>query len=454
MPLSVVVLAAGQGKRMRSDLPKVLHPIAGRPMLAHVLDRARELEPAAIHVVYGHGGDRVREAFPDPGLNWWLQAEQLGTGHAVAQAMPSVPDDHDVLVLCGDVPLIATATLERLTQDRGTAFSLLTATLEKPEGYGRIVRGADGSISRIVEECDAADAERAIEEINTGIMVVAARHLKHWVAALDNNNAQGEYYLTDIVALAANDSVRVQAVRAAEAATLLGINDKRQLADAERAFQRARADELMALGATLADPARIDVRGPITLGRDVFIDVNAVFEGHVTLGDGVRIGPNCVLKNTTLGAGTVVHAHTVAEDLETGSGCELGPFARLRPGVVLSERVKVGNFVEIKKTRVAPGSKINHLSYVGDAQVGSGVNVGAGTITCNYDGAAKHLTRIGDGAFIGSGVMLVAPIDIGAGATIGAGSTLTKAAPPEELTLARSRQTTVQGWRRPQKPAK
>jgi bifunctional UDP-N-acetylglucosamine pyrophosphorylase/glucosamine-1-phosphate N-acetyltransferase len=346
------------------------------------------------------------------------------------------------------------ATLQLLTADDPGDFALLTARLEEPEGYGRIVRDAAGSVSRIVEQRDASDRERAIREINTGIMVVGARYLKRWLAALGNDNAQGEYYLTDIVGLAANDGVAVRAVLAEATATLLGINDKRQLAEAERVFQRARADELMTLGATLADPTRIDIRGQVAIGRDVFIDVNAVFEGRVTLGDNVRIGPNCLLKDTTLGAGTVVHANTVAEGLEAGAGCELGPFARLRPGAVLAERVKVGNFVEIKKSRVASDSKINHLSYVGDAEIGSGVNVGAGTITCNYDGAAKHRTRIGDGAFIGSGVMLVAPIDVGAGATIGAGSTLTKAAPPEELTLARSLQTTVRGWRRPRKPAK
>lgn len=454
MPLSVVVLAAGQGKRMRSSLPKVLHPVAGRPMLWHVLARARELEPAAIHVVHGHGAEQVRDCFPDPDLRWCLQSRQLGTGHAVAQAMPGVPDDDSVLVLCGDVPLIAAATLQRLTGVTDSEFSLLTATLDDPTGYGRIVRDAADNVSRIVEQSDASDVERAIKEINTGIMVVAARRLKPWLAVLGNDNAQGEYYLTDIVGLARAEGVEVHAVRAPAAATVLGINDKHQLADAERTFQRARAEELMTLGATLADPDRIDVRGELTVGRDVFIDVNAVFEGRVALGDGVRIEANCVLRDSTLGAGTVVHAHSVMEGLVAGAQCELGPFARLRPGAVLAERVKVGNFVEIKNSRIAAGSKINHLSYVGDADVGSDVNVGAGTITCNYDGAAKHRTRIGDGAFIGSGVMLVAPIEVGERATIGAGSTLTKAAPADELTLARNRQTTVPGWRRPRKPAK
>lgn len=454
MPLCVVVLAAGQGKRMRSSLPKVLHPIAGRPMLAHVLDRARALSPAAIHVVYGHGGEAVRRAFPDDDLSWCLQPEQLGTGHAVAQAMPAVPDDHRVLVLCGDVPLITRAALEPLTSDTDSAFTLLTATLDDPHGYGRVIRGADGSVERIVEEHDATEAERGVTEINTGIMAAEAWRLRAWLAALDNDNAQGEYYLTDTVALARASGVTVSAMQADAAATLLGINDKRQLAAAERMFQGIVADELMQRGATLADPARIDVRGELTVGRDAFIDTNAVFEGRVVLGDGVRVGPGCVIKDATLGEGTIVHAHTVVDGLVTGAGCELGPFARIRPGTVLADRVKVGNFVEIKNSEVAAGSKINHLSYVGDTDVGSGVNVGAGTITCNYDGAAKHRTRIGDGAFIGSGVMLVAPIEVGAGATIGAGSTLTMAAPPDELTLARSRQTTVKGWQRPQKPAK
>ena len=455
MPLSVVVLAAGQGKRMCSDLPKVLQPVAGRPMLAHVLNKARELDPAALYVVYGHGGDLVREQFPDPDLHWCLQAEQLGTGHAVSQALPDIPDEHCVLILCGDVPLIDPASMRGLA-DGGAEheLALLTALLEDPSGYGRIARDADGHVDRIVEDGDASAAERQIHEINTGLMAVRAVHLKRWLAALDNDNAQAEYYLTDIVRMARAEGRHVAALTAHDAASVLGINDKLQLAQAERSYQRAVAEELMRAGVTLADPARLDVRGELTVGRDVFIDVNAVFEGRVELGDGVHIGPNCVISDARLGDETVLHANIVMAGVETGARCELGPFARLRPGTVLADRVKVGNFVEIKKSTVASGSKINHLTYVGDTVMGSGVNVGAGTITCNYDGAGKHLTNIGDGAFIGSGVMLVAPIDIGAGATIGAGSVLTQAAPANQLTLARPKQVTVKGWQRPVKTPK
>jgi bifunctional UDP-N-acetylglucosamine pyrophosphorylase/glucosamine-1-phosphate N-acetyltransferase len=456
VPVSVVVLAAGQGKRMHSALPKVLQPLAGRPLLEHVLGAARAIAPAAIHVVYGHGGEQVRAAFAaQTDLTWALQAEQLGTGHAVAQALPAIPDDHDVLVLCGDVPLIRSSTLERLVADAaGGKLALLTAMLDDATGYGRVLRNARGDVTRIVEHKDASDEERRVHEINTGLMVLGARRLRDYLAKLTNENAQGEYYLTDVIGMAFADGVEVRGSVAEHAADALGINDRAQLAVAERVFQRRAADDLMARGATLADPARLEVRGDVTLGRDVFIDVGVVLEGKVVLGDRVHVGPYAILRDTTLGADTLVHPHSVLDGAAAGDDCEIGPFSRLRPGTVLSGHVKTGNFVEVKNSHVAPHSKINHLSYVGDATVGAGVNVGAGTITCNYDGANKHRTVIGDNAFIGSGAMLVAPVEIGAGATIGAGSTITKDTPSGELTVARTKQVTVPGWQRPKKKPK
>ncbi|MBN1240574.1 MAG: bifunctional UDP-N-acetylglucosamine diphosphorylase/glucosamine-1-phosphate N-acetyltransferase GlmU [Gammaproteobacteria bacterium] len=440
---------------MHSDLPKVLQPLAGRSLLAHVLGTARALGPAAVHVVFGHGGDTVRAAFPDGDLVWCRQAEQLGTGHAVMQGMPGIPDDHTVLILCGDVPLVTAATVERLTHTAEDGrLALLTAELDDPHGYGRIIRDERGGVARIVEEKDATDDERRLREINTGLLAVRARELRRWLARLDNDNAQGEYYLTDVIAMAVEEDVPVEGVLAADPAEVLGINDRAQLAAAERLYQRRQAEALMARGVTIADPDRVDVRGTLEVGRDVFIDVGAVLEGEVRLGDRVRIGPYCVIADSTLGTGSVVHAHSVLQGLEAGDGCELGPYARIRPGTRLADRVKVGNFVEMKNARVAAGSKVNHLSYVGDATVGAGVNVGAGTITCNYDGANKHLTVIGDGAFIGSNTALVAPVEVGEGATIGAGSTIAKDAPAGELTVARARQTTVPGWKRPVKKAK
>ena len=450
--MTVVILAAGKGKRMGSDLPKVLQPLAGRPLLAHVIERARELEPQAICVVHGHGAEAVRAAFPDEDLQWCLQAEQLGTGHAVEQALPGVPDDHDVLVLSGDVPLIGTATLRNLCARAESAdLVLLTATLPDATGYGRILRSADGGVSGIVEHADATAEERLIRETNAGIMVATARDLRRWIAGLSNDNAQGEYYLPDIVALAVAEGASVAAVEVDDPDEVLGINDKAQLAEVERSYQRAQAQKLMEAGATLADPARVDVRGEVSVEGEVYIDVGAVFEGEVTLAAGVRIGPNCTVRDSHLGRDTVVHPNTVVDGVRTGSACELGPFARLRPGTVLSDEVKVGNFVEIKNSRIGSGTKINHLSYVGDATVGRDVNIGAGTITCNYDGAAKHRTTIGDKAFIGSGVMLIAPVEVGAGATVGAGSTISKDAPADQLTVARARQSEVRGWQRPAK---
>jgi bifunctional UDP-N-acetylglucosamine pyrophosphorylase/glucosamine-1-phosphate N-acetyltransferase len=441
---------------MHSALPKVLQPLAGRPLLEHVVRAARALRPAAIHVVYGHGADQVHAAFAEQSdLKWALQSEQLGTGHAVLQAMPGIPDEHRVLVLCGDVPLIRPQTLERLIAD-GTSgkLALLTARLDDPSGYGRVLRNESGEVTRIVEHKDATGDERRVTEINTGLIAFEARALRRYIGNLKNNNAQREYYLTDVIGMAFADRVKVDGIVADSPTEVLGINDRAQLATAERTLQRRHAAELMARGVTLADPERLDVRGDVTVGRDVFIDVGVVLEGKVVLGDRARLEPYAVVRNCTLGADTVVHSHCVLEGSAAGDDCEIGPFSRLRPGTVLSGHVKVGNFVEMKNSHVAPHSKVNHLTYVGDAALGTGVNVGAGTITCNYDGANKHRTVIGDNAFIGSGVMLVAPVEIGAGATIGAGSTITKDAPPAELTLERSKQVTVPGWQRPRKKPK
>jgi bifunctional UDP-N-acetylglucosamine pyrophosphorylase/glucosamine-1-phosphate N-acetyltransferase len=451
-PLSIVILAAGQGKRMQSEIPKVLQPLAGAPMLAHVLDLAASLTPASIHVVYGHGGERVRELFEDGLLRWSLQSEQLGTGDALQQAMPDIPDAHQVLVLYGDVPLLLADTLRGLIAQSGArTLALLTAQLADASGYGRVLRNARGKLLRIVEECDASEKQRRIHEVNTGVLVASARFLKAWLARLRPRNVQREYYLTDIVGLAVRQKLRIATVEASDAAEVQGVNDRLQLALAEAEYRRRRARQLMALGVTLVDPARIDLRGAIAVGRDVLLDANVVLEGPVELADGVRIGPNCVLKNVTVGARTVLYANCVLHDAQIGSDCQIGPFTRMRPKVRVANGVHLGNFVEIKNSEIGPGSKVNHLSYVGDSQVGSSVNIGAGTITCNYDGANKWRTEIGSGAFIGSGAMLVAPVKIGNGATIGAGSTITSDAPADKLTLARSRQVTLDDWQRPRK---
>jgi bifunctional UDP-N-acetylglucosamine pyrophosphorylase/glucosamine-1-phosphate N-acetyltransferase len=453
--LSIVILAAGQGKRMKSDLPKVVQPLAGRPLLRHVIDAAETLQPATIEVVFGHGGERVRKALADAAVGWVLQAEQLGTGHAVMQAMPTVPDDHLVLVLYGDVPLIRPETLTRLIALAGrNAMSLLTVELADPTGYGRIVRDARGRVLRIVEQKDASKRELKIREGNTGVMAVPAKLLRKWLGKLRNTNAQREYYLTDIIAMAVKEKVKVAPLVAPTVAEVLGINDKVQLAEVEAEFRRLRAHALMIAGATLADPARVDVRGELSVGRDVFIDVNAVFEGRVTLGDRVRIGPNCVIRDAQIGADTQVHSHCVIEHATIGSACSIGPFARTRPTSTLADRVHIGNFVEVKNSQMADDSKANHLAYVGDATVGQRVNIGAGTIVANYDGANKHRTLIGDDAHTGSNSVLVAPITVGAGATIGAGSTVTRAVPPGKLTVARGKQVTLEHWQRPSKPAK
>ena len=451
MSLSIVILAAGQGTRMRSSLPKVLQPLAGRPLLGHVLACAHELGADDICVVYGHGGDAVPEAFPGDRVRWCLQAEQLGTGHAVQQAMPETPDDNMVLVLFGDVPLLTSGTLRRLLDATNVdEMSVLTVDLDDPFGYGRIIR-KDGDVERIVEQKDASAEEQAVPEINTGVMLCAANKLKRWLGGLENDNAQGEYYLTDIIAMAVADDVTVHGVKANSWTEVMGINDRKQLAEAERALQVRLVESLMAQGVSFADPARVDIRGKLTCGNDVYIDVNNVFEGDVTLGDNVTVESNNVIRDCDIGVGSVIHPNCHMESSSVGANCEIGPFARLRPGASLANQVKVGNFVEIKKSTVADGSKVNHLTYIGDTEIGERVNVGAGTITCNYDGANKYKTEIGDGAFIGSGVNLVAPVKVGTNATIGAGSTITKEVPAQELTLERSKQLTVKGWKRPVK---
>ncbi|MFO0454180.1 MAG: bifunctional UDP-N-acetylglucosamine diphosphorylase/glucosamine-1-phosphate N-acetyltransferase GlmU [Pseudomonadota bacterium] len=452
MKLSIVILAAGQGKRMKSDLPKVLQPLAGKPLLRHVVECARALGASDVHVVYGHGGERVRAAFEGEPLTWALQAEQKGTGHAVTQAMPGVPDDHLVLVLYGDVPLIRAETLKSLVEKAGErSLALLSVMLDDPTGYGRVLRDTAGNVYRIVEQKDATRKELAVREANTGLLAAPAAALRRWLTGLRNDNAQGEYYLTDVVSAAVKDGFRVEAVVAPTVAEVLGVNDKVQLAELEADHRRLRVRELMLAGVTVLDPARLDVRGTVEAGRDVEIDVNVVLEGRVKLGDRVRIGPGCVIRDSEIGADTVVEAHSWFDGAVVGEGCSVGPFARLRPGARLARGAHVGNFVELKKTVLGEGSKANHLTYLGDATIGAGVNVGAGTITCNYDGVNKWQTVIEDGAFIGSGSMLVAPVTVGRDATIGAGSTITKPAPRGELTLERAKQHSIAGWQRPAK---
>ncbi|MCW5568290.1 MAG: bifunctional UDP-N-acetylglucosamine diphosphorylase/glucosamine-1-phosphate N-acetyltransferase GlmU [Dokdonella sp.] len=450
-PLHVVILAAGEGKRMKSKLPKVLQKVAGRPMLAHVIDTARALGPAGIHVVHGHGGDQVRAAFAgQPDLQWAEQARQLGTGHAVQQAMPDVPDGARVLVMYGDAPLFTAETLRRLLVADGRLV-LLVAELEDPTGYGRILRDAEGHVAAVVEEKDADDEQRRVRLVNTGVIAADASALKGWLSRLSNDNAQGEYYLTDVAGMAAADFTAAQIVQVEDPQETEGANDPWQLARLERAFQLRAVRALCVQGARFADPARVDVRGEVVVGHDVEIDVDVVFEGRVALGDGVRIGPFTRLKDVELAAGSEVRAHCDLEGARAEGAVVIGPFARLRPGTVLADGVHVGNFVEAKNARLGAGSKANHLTYLGDAVIGSKVNIGAGTITCNYDGVNKSTTTIGDGAFIGSNSALVAPVTVGAGATIGAGSVVTRDAPADMLTVARGRQAVVEGWQRPRK---
>jgi len=451
MTLGIVILAAGQGTRMKSRLPKVLHRLGDRPLLQHVIDTARALEPARIVVVHGHGGEQVRETIMGDDLHWAEQAEQLGTGHAVAQALPHLAGIDQVLVLYGDVPLIRTETLQGLLDAAGDGFGLLTVTLEDPTGYGRICRDSAGRVERIVEQKDATPQQLTIREVNTGIMVLPGERLDDWLGRLGNDNAQGEYYLTDVLAMAVTEGLAVAVAQPTEPVEAEGVNDRAQLAMLERAWQRRQADTLMRAGLTLRDPARFDLRGSLRHGMDCEIDIDVLIEGEVELGEGVRIGPHCVLRDCRIDDGVEVQAHCVIEQARVGSGSRIGPFSRLRPGAELVGGNHVGNFVEIKNSIIGEGSKVNHLSYVGDAELGRGVNIGAGTITCNYDGANKHRTLIGDRAFIGSNTALVAPVTVGKGATIGAGSVISKDAPEECLTLTRARQATIEGWKRPEK---
>ena len=449
--LNIVILAAGKGTRMYSDLPKVLHPLAGKPLLAHVLDTARALKPMRLCVVYGYGGEVVPNALQSADIAWALQAEQLGTGHAVQQALPHLDPSGITLVLYGDVPLTRISTLQRLLEHAaGDKMAVLTAHFADPAGYGRMVR-ENGQVTRIVEQKDATEAERAIREINTGIIVAPTAKLAQWLGSLSNHNAQSEYYLTDTIAMAVADGLQIATAQPQHEWEVLGVNSKLQLAQLERIYQQNNALALADAGVHILDPARLDVRGALTCGRDVVIDVNCVFEGKVTLGDRVEIGANCVLKQVTVAQGTKIQPFTHIEDASVGADCRIGPFARIRPGTTLASAAYIGNFVEIKNSQIDSGSKVNHLSYVGDTTVGKNVNIGAGTITCNYDGTHKHRTIIEDDVFIGSATQLVAPVTVGKGATIGAGTTLTHNAPAGHLTLSRAKQITINGWQRPVK---
>ena len=450
--LDIVVLAAGKGTRMKSDLPKVLHPVAGRPLLQHVIDTARLLNSDAIHVVVGHGADQVKACCTAGDVHFVLQAEQLGTGHAVQQAVGHLRDNAVVLVLYGDVPLIQENTLRSMiAQVNADAMALLTVDLRDPSGYGRIVRDGGGAVTAIVEQKDAGPAQLSICEVNTGVMAMRGVDLKRWLPQLSSENAQGEYYLTDIIALAQAEGMLVNTQQPASEMEVLGVNDRQQQAQLERFYQQNLARSLMTEGLTLLDPARFDCRGRLSAGRDVIIDINCLFEGDVRLGNNVSIGPNCCLKNVVVGNDVVIKANSVLEDASLADDCEVGPFARVRPGTDLQRGAKIGNFVETKKALIGPGSKVNHLSYVGDAEIGSGANIGAGTITCNYDGVNKFKTEIGDDAFIGSNTSLVAPVKVGKGATVGAGSTITRAVDDNQLSVARGQQRNKDGWKRPTK---
>jgi bifunctional UDP-N-acetylglucosamine pyrophosphorylase/glucosamine-1-phosphate N-acetyltransferase len=453
MALNIVILAAGKGTRMHSDKPKVLHSIAGKSMLQHVVDTASKLQPTKTVVVYGHGGEMVPQALAASAAKFALQEPQLGTGHAVQQAMPQLDDGSTSLVLYGDVPLIQQDTLQKILADQNS-LTLLTQFMDNPKGYGRIVREDSGSVSSIVEEKDATPEQRQIQEINTGILAAPTAMLRDWLGKLRNENAQGEYYLTDIVEMAVAQGMKINTVQPAHAWEVMGINSKTQLAELERLWQFELAGRLMQQGVNLADPARIDVRGELVCERDVEIDVGCIFEGQVHLGKGVKIGAYSIIKNTRIAANTQLAPYSHIDQADIGEQCHIGPFARIRPGSKLHNEVHVGNFVEIKNSEIAASSKANHLSYIGDATVGSRVNIGAGTITCNYDGANKFRTIIEDDAFIGSDTQLVAPVTIGRGATIGAGSTITKDTPAGELTLSRSKQISIQGWQRPTKKTK
>ena len=454
MSLDIVILAAGQGTRMRSALPKVLHPVAGKPMLGHVIDTARQLAPRKIHVVIGHGAELVRERLAADDIQFVLQAEQLGTGHAVAQALPQLSADK-VLILYGDVPLTRVETLVRLLEQAGdNQLGLLTVNLADPTGYGRIIRNEAGVVQAIVEHKDASEAQRAIREGNTGILAVPGKRLGDWLGRLSNSNAQGEYYLTDVIAMAVADGLIVATETAQDEMEVLGANDRIQLAQLERHYQQRMARQLMAQGVTLLDPHRFDVRGEVTVGRDVTIDINVILEGKVVIEDDVQIGPNCVIKDSILRRGSIVKANSHLEGAELGEGADCGPFARLRPGARLGAKAHVGNFVELKNAVLGEGAKAGHLSYLGDAEIGARTNIGAGTITCNYDGANKHRTVMGEDVFIGSNSSIVAPVTLGNGATTGAGSTVTQDVPAAALAVGRAKQRNIEGWKRPQKAPK
>lgn len=454
MSLEVVILAAGQGTRMRSALPKVLHGVAGKPMLGHVIDTARQLNPARIHVVIGHGAEAVRQQLAADDLNFVLQEQQLGTGHAVAQALPFIQSEQ-VLVLYGDVPLTELATLQQLLAKAGPdQLALLTVLLQDPTGYGRIIRNEAGEVVAIVEQKDASDAQRAIREGNTGILVMPGARMASWMGRLSSNNAQGEYYLTDVIAMAVADGLQVATAQPQDAMEVQGANDRRQLAELERWYQQRAARRLMAQGVTLMDPARFDLRGEVTVGRDVLIDINVILEGRVVIEDDVQIGPNCVIRDSILRRGAVVKASSHLEGAEVGEGADCGPFARLRPGAVLGAQAHVGNFVELKNAVMGAGAKAGHLAYLGDAEIGAGSNIGAGTITCNYDGANKHRTLIGEDVFVGTNNSLVAPVTLGSGATTAAGSVITSEVPDAALAVGRARQRNIEGWKRPVKQPK
>ncbi|NLS43952.1 bifunctional UDP-N-acetylglucosamine diphosphorylase/glucosamine-1-phosphate N-acetyltransferase GlmU [BEV proteobacterium] len=453
--MSVVILAAGKGTRMFSDLPKVLHLLAGKPIVQHVIDAAMEMDAKQVHLVYGHGGDLLKDRLTNPDLNWVLQAEQLGTGHAMQQAAPFFADDEDILMLYGDVPLISPATLARLLADKPQGgIALLTVKLGNPTGYGRIVRDSNGSVVGIVEHKDATEQQRQINEINTGMLVANSQDLKRWLSQLNNNNAQGEYYITDIIAMAALEGCRVEAVHPDNLSEVEGVNNRLQLATLERVYQQEQANKLLLAGVMLFDPSRFDLRGTLTHGRDVSIDANVIIEGQVSLGNRVEIGAGCIIKGSVIGDDCVLSPYTVLENAVLDAECTVGPFARLRPGVELAQGVHVGNFVELKKARLGKGSKAGHLTYLGDAVIGDDVNIGAGTITCNYDGANKHKTVIGDRAFVGSDSQLVAPVTVASGVTIGAGTTVIRDVEENALVISRVKQRHISGWARPVKKNK
>ena len=456
MSIKTIILAAGQGTRMRSKLPKVLHEIASRPLLQHVYDTSRQLPDNKVHVIYGHGGETVKKALEHIDAVWIEQKQQLGTGHAVQQAIHHVEDADTVLILYGDVPLLKVETLQSLLRDvSGSSLALLTVILDDPTGYGRIIRDNQNNVVRIVEQKDASPEQLAIKEGNTGILACKGDQLKNWISRLSNNNAQNEYYLTDIIEMAVQDGLTVKTTQTNSQDEVLGVNNRNQLAHLERVYQMQQAEHLMTQGVTLRDPARIDVRGHfIELGQDIEVDVNVIFEGQNSIGSNVKIGANCILKHVVIADDVEILPNSLLEYARVGAGSRIGPFARLRPETNIAEHVHIGNFVEIKKSTVATGSKINHLSYIGDSEIGSKVNIGAGTITCNYDGVNKFKTIIEDGAFIGSDTQLVAPVTVGKNATIGAGSTITKDAPADQLSLSRSKQISVESWQRPQKKEK